>query len=89
MQDEVKKKTVNRLKRIEGQVRGLGRMVEEEVYCVDIITQTQAVKQSLSSLEDVLLENHLATCATDQMKGNQERKAIDEMMKVYKLAKKK
>jgi len=81
----ISKKLLRRLKIIEGQIRGLQRMVEEDVYCIDIITQTSAVKSALSSLEDVLLESHLSTCATNQMKKGNAEKARAEILKVYKL----
>ena len=89
MKPDIKKQITNRLKRIEGQIRGLHKMVDDDTYCIDVITQTQAVKQALSSLEDKLLEEHLATCATEQMSGGESEKTIKEMMKVFKLAKKK
>jgi len=76
-----------RLKRIEGQIRGLQKMVEDDVYCVDIITQTSAVRGALRSIEDILLEGHLSTCVVNQIKSGKERKAIEEVIKVYKLKK--
>jgi DNA-binding FrmR family transcriptional regulator len=60
-------------------------MVEEERYCVDVITQTSAVKQALSGVEDMLLESHLSTCAISQIKKGNEKKAVEEIIKVYKL----
>ncbi len=83
-----KTKLVRRLKIIEGQVRGLQDMVERGTYCIDIITQTSAVKQALSSVEDVLMESHLSTCVIDQIKKKQEKKAIGEILKVYRLKRK-
>jgi len=83
-----KTKIVKRLKIIEGQVRGLQKMVEEGKYCVDIITQTSAVKQGLSNLEDVLLEGHLGHCVVDQIKKGETQKAVKEILKVYKLKRK-
>lgn len=74
-----------RLRRIEGQVRGLQRMVDEEKYCVDIITQTSAVRNALKSVEDALLEKHLAACVVTQVKSGKEKKAVEEILKVYKL----
>lgn len=59
MDDASKAKVVRRLKLLEGQVRGLQKMVESDIYCIDVITQTSAVKQGLSNVEDLLLENHL------------------------------
>jgi DNA-binding FrmR family transcriptional regulator len=89
MKKEVKKKLTHRLKIIEGQVRGLEKMVDEEVYCVDIITQTSAVRQALSSIEDGLLENHLSTHVVEQMKNGRHKKAVGEILSVYKISKRK
>ncbi len=89
MKQATKKKALRRLKILEGQVRGLQRMVEEEAYCVDIITQASAVKEALSSIEDLILENHLSTHVIEQMKSGKEKKAVEEILKVYKLAQKK
>ena len=84
----IRQKLVRRLKIIEGQVRGLQEMLAQEAYCIDLITQTSAVKQALSSIEDVLMEHHLATCVLEQMKAGKETKAISEIIKVYKLKRK-
>ena len=86
MKKSVKKRLQRRLKIIEGQVRGLLKMVNEEVYCIDIITQTSAVREALSSVEDAMLENHLSTHVVGQMKSGKSKKATAEMLKVYKLA---
>ena len=79
---------LRRLKIIEGQVRGLREMIEREEYCIDVITQTSAVKQALSGIEDAVMENHLATCAIDQVKAGEEEKATEEILKVYRLKRK-
>ncbi len=86
MRADIKRKTIRRLKLIEGQVRGLQRMVEEEKYCVDIIIQASAVKQALSGVKDLILENHLSTHVIQQIKSGKEKQAIHEIMKIYKLA---
>lgn len=86
MQKNIKHKLLRRLAIIEGQLRGVRKMVEEERYCVDVITQTEAVKSALSGVESALLKNHLFTCAAEQMRSGQERKAVSEMLKVYQLA---
>jgi DNA-binding FrmR family transcriptional regulator len=83
-----KEKLVRRLRIIEGQVRGLQDMIEKDTYCIDVITQTSAVKQALTAVEDQLMEAHLRTCVTRQMKSGQEAKAQEEIMKVYKLKRK-
>ena len=83
--DSGKGKLIRRLKIIEGQVRGLQEMVEKGAYCIDVITQTSAVKQALSSVEDALMEEHLSTCAIRQIKKGNEKKAVSEILKVYRL----
>mgnify|MGYP005842682003 CR=1 FL=1 len=64
-------------------------MVDEDTYCIDIITQTSAVRNALSSVEDIMLENHLSTHVVEQMEGGQSKLAVDEILSVYKLAKRK
>lgn len=86
MKNDTKKAIQNRLRRIEGQVRGLAQMVEREEYCIDIMTQSNAIKKALTGVEDLLLVNHLTTHVVDQMKGGKEKKAIEEIARVYKLA---
>lgn len=81
-------KLVRRLKIIEGQVRGLREMVEQGKYCVDVITQSSAIKQGLSNVEDILLESHLSTCVVKQIKSGETDKAVDEVLKVYQLKRK-
>lgn len=76
---------LRRLKIIEGQVRGLSEMIKKDTYCIDVITQTSAVKQALSGIEDAVMENHLSTCAIDQVKAGEEDKAKEEILKVYRL----
>lgn len=88
LQDAGKKKIIRRLKILEGQIRGLQRMIENDTYCIDVITQTSAVKQGLSNVEDMLMETHLGSCVHHQMKSGQTEKAVDEILKVYKLKRK-
>jgi len=85
MEDTSKDKIVRRLKLIEGQVRGLQKMIQSDTYCIDVITQTSAVKQALSNVEDLLLENHLSGCILNQVKSGNSDKAKQEILKVYKL----
>jgi len=88
MEDKNKSKLVRRLKLIEGQIRGLQKMIENDTYCIDVITQTSAVKQGLSNVEDLLLENHLGGCILNQVRSGQTNKAKEEILKVYKLKRK-
>lgn len=83
-----KAKLVRRLKIIEGQVRGLQALIEHDTYCIDIITQTSAVKQALASVEDGLMESHLSTCVVKQMRQGNAGKAQAEILKVYRLKRK-
>ena len=88
MEDKNRTRIIRRLKLLEGQVRGLQKMVESNTYCIDVITQTSAVKQGLSNIEDLLLENHLGSCILNQVKAGQTAKAKEEILKVYKLKRK-
>jgi DNA-binding FrmR family transcriptional regulator len=83
-----KEKLIRRLKIIEGQVRGLQEMLHNDAYCIDVITQTSAVKQGLSNVEDALLEAHLGSCVVHQMKQGKDTQAIEEILKVYRLKRK-
>jgi DNA-binding FrmR family transcriptional regulator len=89
MNQEIKKRALRRLKILEGQVRGIQDMVTDEVYCVDIITQSSAVKSALSGFEDLILENHLSTHIVEHMKHGKTQQAIQEIMDIYKLSKNK
>lgn len=71
---------LNRLKRIEGQVRGVRRMVEEDAYCVDILTQVSAATAALNSFSKVLLANHIRTCVADDIRAGHEE-SIDELVR--------
>lgn len=80
---EDKKKTLKRLAIIEGQIRGISNMVDEERYCSDILIQISSVESSLKSLADSILENHMRSCMTDEIKkGN--LAVIDEITTILK-----
>jgi len=83
-----KQKLVRRLKIIEGQVRGLQKMISKDIYCIDIITQMSAIKQGISNVEDALLEGHLSHCVVNQIKKGETKQATAEILKVYKLKRK-
>ena len=73
---------LNRLSRIEGQVRGVRKMVENDVYCRDILIQVSAISAALNSFNKVLLAEHLHSCVVDDIKKGREDEAIDELVKV-------
>lgn len=89
MKKEVKRKLTRRLQIIAGQIQGLQKMVDKGAYCIDVITQTSAVRQALSSVEDVMLENHLSEHVVAQMKSGKHKRAQEEILSVYKLSKRK
>ncbi|MBE5957642.1 MAG: metal-sensing transcriptional repressor [Lachnospiraceae bacterium] len=75
------KDLINRLSRIEGQVRGVKNMIESDAYCTDILVQVSAVTAALNSFNKVLLSNHIKTCVADNIKnGNDE--VVDELVNV-------
>ena len=69
---DIKDRNLKRLRRIEGQVRGLQRMVEEDRYCADILTQVSSVQEALRSVGKELMRNHLKHCATKAIRGSDE-----------------
>jgi CsoR family transcriptional regulator, copper-sensing transcriptional repressor len=87
MIDELKKRALHRSRILEGQMRGLEKMIESEEYCMDIITQSLAIQKSLRSLNKLLVENHLRTHVSDMFAegGDQQGRAIDELLRVYEL----
>lgn len=83
-----KSRILRRLNIIEGQVRGLQEMIEKGIYCINVITQTSAVKQALSSIEDVIMENHLSSCIAPHIKKGKGARATKEILEVYRLKRK-
>lgn len=88
MKQDIKKGAKRRLSIISGQIKGIQDMVEGEKYCVDIITQIEAVREALSGVGNLILQNHLETHIMHQIMHGQEKKATAEILKVYKLKKK-
>jgi CsoR family transcriptional regulator, copper-sensing transcriptional repressor len=81
-----KEAVLKRFKRIEGQVRGLQRMVEEDRYCADVLTQIASVEEALSATGKVILKNHLRTCVTSAVKGSSQAEAerkFDELVNLF------
>ncbi|HOP11100.1 MAG TPA: metal-sensing transcriptional repressor [Oscillospiraceae bacterium] len=77
----------NRLKRIEGQVRGLQKMLSEDAYCTDILTQVSAVQSALNAFSKVLLENHIRTCVVTDIKNGDDAVVTDLVETIQKLMK--
>ena len=86
-QEEEKKKLKTRLKRIEGQVRGISAMLDDDRYCVDILTQVMAVQAALNSFNKVLLANHIKTCVRQDILDGKEETVDDLVVTLQKLMK--
>ncbi|MFT4030744.1 MAG: metal-sensitive transcriptional regulator [Protaetiibacter sp.] len=87
MIDDIKKRALHRAHILEGQLRGVERMIADEAYCVDIITQTLAIQKSLGSLNKLLVENHLRTHVSHMFDagGETRTRAVDELLAVFEL----
>lgn len=81
------KDLMNRLKRIEGQVRGVEKMVENDCYCVDILTQVSAITAALNSFNKVLLANHITTCVAEDIRNGKEETVNELVITLQKLMK--
>ena len=84
--DTEQERTIKRLARIEGQVRGISRMIEEQRYCIDILHQLQAVKSALAKVEDAILTDHAATCVEAVIASGDEteqRKKFGELVALF------
>ncbi len=88
MISNVKKRTIHRSKIIEGQIKGLQKMIDNEAYCMYILTQSLAIQKSLASLDKLILENHIRTHIVEMMSSGDEGKqdkALAELLELYKL----
>ncbi len=85
-EEEEMRTLINRLSRIEGQVRGVKGMVESDAYCVDIITQVSAIQSALSSFSKELLASHIRTCVVEDIKSDREG-AVEELIKTVEVIK--
>ncbi len=86
MSETEKHAILARLKSIEGHVRGVHRMVEEDQYCIDVIRQTQAIQRALDKFNALVLENHLNTCVTTAIRSedaDERERVVSEIMDVF------
>lgn len=85
LQEGLKQSIAHRLRRIEGQVGGVQKMVDEERYCVDILNQTAAIVSAIRGVENLIMEHHLGTCVSDAMRSadpDEQRRKITEVMEI-------
>jgi DNA-binding FrmR family transcriptional regulator len=86
MREEIKSSCLKRLSRIEGQVRGLARMLEEDRYCIDVVTQISAVSAALRRVEEEILRDHVAHCVEHAIAAGdakEQRRKVAELMGVF------
>jgi DNA-binding FrmR family transcriptional regulator len=84
--DETKTKTQGRLRRIEGQVQGLQRMIAADAYCVDILLQVSAVQGALEQVQKLLLGRHIESCVADALRSGsrtERQRKVDELLEVF------
>jgi DNA-binding FrmR family transcriptional regulator len=88
MIDDIKRRALHRSKILQGQLKGLEKMIDKEEYCMDIITQSLAIQKSLASLNKLIVENHLKTHAIANLSSADEKKQADtitELLSLYEL----
>jgi len=79
--EEAKKNSLNRLKRIEGQIKGLMRMIDEEQYCIDLINQANAIRRALEQVALIIMKRHIESCVAEACKEGEGEAKIDELIK--------
>lgn len=84
---DTQERILHRLKIAKGQLENVIKMVEDDVYCIDILHQMQAVESAIKGTEEVMLENHLRGCVTDSIRQGKQEEAIKEVMEVFKKTK--
>lgn len=86
IEQNTKKETLVRLKKVEGQIRGIQKMIDDRRYCIDVVMQLAAAESALHRVSEIVLKNHLETCVLSAFRSNDEedRQAkVDELMRVY------
>jgi DNA-binding FrmR family transcriptional regulator len=86
---DLKKRSLHRAKILEGQMRGLQKMIEKEEYCMDILTQSLAIQKSIGSLNKLILENHIRTHIKENLSSNSDKAknmAVEELLELYELS---
>lgn len=88
MKAELKKRAIHRSRIIEGQFKGLQKMIDQDAYCMEILTQSLAIQKSLASLSKLVLENHLSTHIQEMLSSGDEKmrkQALSELSQLYEL----
>jgi len=85
--EEVEKMSITRLRKIEGQIKGIQNMIKERRYCIDVVMQIEAAESALHKVSEIILKNHLETCVLEAFRSRDKairQQKVDELMKVYK-----
>jgi DNA-binding FrmR family transcriptional regulator len=82
-QKDVKTRAVHRIKIIQGHLKKVQKMLENDEYCLDIVHQSRAVQSALKNLDNLIVEEHLNTCVIDQIKNGKEKRTSEELLKLF------
>jgi DNA-binding FrmR family transcriptional regulator len=83
-----RKSISHKLKIIAGQIEGLSKMIDENKYCVDVLIQSLSIQKALQKIDQEVLKDHIGGCVVEQMKGGEEKKALEELLRIYDLSRK-
>lgn len=81
-----KEKITHRIQIIEGHIKAINKMIAKDSYCVDVVLQSLAVQKALKALDMEIIQNHLKTCAIEQIREGKEDRAVKELLEIYKLS---
>lgn len=87
MQQETRDDVLRRLAYIEGHLRGVRRMVEDDTYCIDVMKQTYAVRRAIEKVEEAMFASHLRSCVVDGIRTGEADRVIDELVELHQLEK--
>lgn len=88
MQDSVRQDVLKRLSYIEGHLKGIRAMIEEEKYCPEILKQTFAVRRAIEKMEGLMLDGHLHSCVVQGIRDGRDEQVVSELLELYELANK-
>lgn len=84
MKDDTRHDVLARLKSIQGHLRGVEKMVQDDKYCVDVLRQTMAIEKALQRLDELVLEGHLETCVADSFREGRSKTTVAELLDIFR-----
>ena len=84
MKDDTRKDVLARLRSIQGHLRGVEKMVQDDKYCVDVLRQTMAVERALQRVDELILEGHLETCVADSFREGRSKATVGELLDIFR-----